>query len=278
MAIKLIDVRDKNLVEDFALEAKPICICDFYIRDSQKGNASEDHLWYNHILNIDHHSPLPQFERLVSSTNMALSYVRKFGKIDMPIFINHTDCDSVLSSLIMNGELEPREEYGSAAIAADHTGQENEISDLLQALDPARDFSYSVRELHKLLNYQKYLYEPRTIDLLRKRQEERAEARKFAPLFKSRNGIYYLQLDSKVDSAFLPYELPEAKIILLGVPMSNGKLEVKVRLGMNSAGIKLNQLQLPDFGGRWNAGSTKRSGGTDLSLEQYLEVVMGRIN
>src|SRR5690606_31909446 len=88
----------------------------------------------------------------VSSANLALERVSVCGTVDAqtPVVVNHTDCDSVLSSGIASGLLEPDAEYGAAAIAADHTGAEHPIADLLQALGPARDLELSFRALAQL--------------------------------------------------------------------------------------------------------------------------------
>ena len=63
--------------------------------------------------------------RFVSSANLAVEWVRarhgpRPGDL---VVITHTDCDSVLSSGIVSGRLEPKPEYEAAAIAADHTGE-----------------------------------------------------------------------------------------------------------------------------------------------------------
>lgn len=54
-----------------------------------------------------------------------MAYVKEEG-IASPadcVVINHTDCDSVLSSAIIRGILPPEKRFGDAAIAADHTGE-----------------------------------------------------------------------------------------------------------------------------------------------------------
>jgi len=277
MTIKLIQIKDKHSIDEFVAEAKPLCVCDFYVKDSEKAQVRDDHILYDDALIIDHHAPIAQSERQVSSTNMAIDYVRRENPSNLNVLINHTDCDAVLSALIMARRLEPLDIFGEAAIAADHTGQENEIADLLQALQDARDLDYSERELHKCLSSAQKDYEPRTVELLEKRKADRERARSFANQFQYKGDIAYLQLYKKLDSALLPPYLPQAKVILVASPMDNSKLEVKARLGNNCDNIKLNKLDLPDFGGRWNAGSTKRCGGTSYSLEQYAGIVAQKI-
>jgi hypothetical protein len=81
-----------------------------------------------------------------------------------------------------------------------------------------------------------------------------------------------------VAGEFLPRLLPNAAAILSASPMENGRWETKVRLGMAArVGQTLYSLGVrgfePNFRGRWNAGSTKRSGGSTvepLLLAEYL--------
>ena len=276
MTIELIPLRGKNTLTDFVDKEKPFCICDFYLEGCEKGVVHPDHIKYEGILNIDHHAPRPEFKKYISSTNMAISYVKKNGTPNIPIIINHTDCDSILSSHIMNGYFAPEDIWGEAAIAADHTGIQNDIADLLQATQEVNDWRYSCQELLRLLEGNPY--EPRTQQLLQKRQDERNQAKMLVPSFKYDGNIAYCSLDTRVDSAFLPPELPNAQVILLGIPMSNGKLEVKVRLGLHAQNIDLNALNLPDFGGRWNAGSTKRVGGTNYTLTEYAALMKEKVD
>ena len=83
--------------------------------------------------------------RPVSSANLALDW--RAASANTPtesrkaaeqavVVINHTDCDSILSSGIVSGLLDALPAYGRAALAADHTGEENAIADTLQALEP----------------------------------------------------------------------------------------------------------------------------------------------
>ena len=104
------------------------------------------------FVSIDHHQDDPRMHRFVSSANLAVEWVRA-GHGPRPgdlVVITHTDCDSVLSSAIVSGRLEPKPEYEAAAIAADHTGAKNGIADLLQSLDSSRDHELSLRNLSLL--------------------------------------------------------------------------------------------------------------------------------
>lgn len=274
MKIKLIEAKGLNKAEELQT---PLCVCDFYIKGAEDGHIRNYGIVYKDILNIDHHAPVSQMERQVSSTNLAIKYVKQHGITKMPIVINHTDCDSILSSMIMSGELKPSNIYGNAAISADHTGERNNVADLLQALETLRDLDYSKAELKKILSGSQI--DQRAKSLLEKRLNEREGLKDMVGNFQyTSNGIVYLQTENRVSGEFLPPLLPDANIIIVGTPMDNGKLGIKARLGLNSNGIKLNQLDLPDFGGRWNAGSTKRHGGTSHSLKEYAEIVDSKIS
>jgi hypothetical protein len=103
------------------------------------------------VLNIDHHAPSPRMDRPVSSATLAIAHLRAAGLPHGTIVLNHTDCDSILSAGIASGRLAPEDRFSEAAIAADHTGADNEIADLLQALDGRRDLRLSFRSLDRLL-------------------------------------------------------------------------------------------------------------------------------
>ena len=69
-------------------------------------------------------------------------------------------------------------------------------------------------------------------------------------------------------------------MILVGSPMKSHpeKTYIKVRLGMRAPdGFVINTLDLPDFGGRWNAGNTKRHGGTAIPIAEYAEIVREKL-
>jgi hypothetical protein len=102
------------------------------------------------IVNVDHHAEDPRFYRHVSSGNLAVEYLNAHGIVDWAVVINHTDCDSVISSALLCGSIEPAKRYEEAVIAADHTGELNEIAELLQALDQFRDYGRSLESLRRL--------------------------------------------------------------------------------------------------------------------------------
>lgn len=256
---------------------KKIFTCDFAIKDIELGEEIIGGYRAEDVVGIDHHAPVPRMSKQISSTNLALEYVKKYGIAPENVIavINHTDCDSVLSIAIIRGILSPDIKFGNAAIAADHTGEKNEIADLLQALQDKRSLEYSLTNLKLFLDH-KDLDENAKI-LLEKRikDRERAEELVAEGKFKQIGNVWYTQLDKKIDGGLLPALLPDAMVIILVSPMKDSdKLEIKVRLGKSAPdGFMLNKLNLPDFGGRWNAGSTKRSGGTSLAPEQYAKIV-----
>ncbi|HEY3740555.1 MAG TPA: hypothetical protein VGL53_11960 [Bryobacteraceae bacterium] len=225
------------------------------------------------IINVDHHADDARFFRNVSSGNLAIEYL-KTREVDAKtaVVINHTDCDSVISSAILCGILEPADRYANAVIAADHTGEPDPIADLLQALDPARGFAMSIRNL-RLMESCKAI-EPSAQRLLDKRHADRDIAERLVKTgaFERirRVAVATLPLEQRVPGEFLPSLLGDRVwAIISGTPMQgNTNLwEIKIRLGAGApAGTNLFSMGVqkaePKFGGRWNAGSTKRAGGS----------------
>lgn len=257
-----------------------VLICDVYVENMEKKKREGLLFRDENVYSIDHHAPMPEYERKVSSTNFAIEYVKENGPIgkDFAVITNHTDADSILSCLIMRGVLPPDEKYGAVAIAADHTGGKNEIADLLQAAQYERDVELSVRNLQLLLDGA--TLEERAQALLDKRSNERDEAEKLVngEKIKKTGDVYYIELEEKIDPNFFVDAIPDAMIFLT---FSKHKkfpenLEVRARLGSAGMekGISLLEIGIaenvdPNWGGRWNAGSDKRAGGTDLSCDDY---------
>jgi type VI protein secretion system component Hcp len=262
---------------------KKICVCDFYIDGCEHGTVEDTYIiTFDDMLIIDHHSKLPQMSAHISSTTIAMRYVKKYGVLppEYKILISHTDCDSILSMLVMRGLLPPEEKFSNAAIAADHTGEANRIGDLLQALERERDYLFSVRNLFALLHGGRMSAKAEALLAARLREREKIKELVGAGKFTFYHDIAYIILDEKVDGALVPALIPKANVIVVAYPMpagSRGKWLIKVRVGKNARGIYLNQLHLPDFGGRWNAGSTSRSGGTNISPQEYVKLVYQKI-
>ena len=143
------NVTEQELLE---LHPGPVVACDCYVVGAELWEVVPGGFARGRLMNIDHHAPVPQMARAVSSANLALERLRLVGppSRDSLIVITHTDCDSVLSAGLMAGVLEADARYGDAALAADHTGEVNDIADLLQALDRRRDLSLSLAMLAAL--------------------------------------------------------------------------------------------------------------------------------
>ncbi len=231
--------------------------------------------------NIDHHAPVPAMARQVSSTNLALIRVAELGIHEAgPVLLTHTDCDSVLSAAIVADRLEPGEHYGVAAIAADHTGAENPIADLLQAVQDERNVEYSL-EMLRLLETGLPL-PPKAAARLdaRRRGRERAAEAIHSGRFERYGNVWSASFDREVDGEFFPALMPEAAVIVIGSPHPTvaGRWAIKVRRGRAMpAGMTLDDLELDRidsaYGGRWNAGSTKRGGGSTLQAEEWGRLV-----
>ncbi|MCK5332782.1 hypothetical protein KAJ41_02890 [Candidatus Parcubacteria bacterium] len=231
----------------------------------------------DNIMIIDHHAPQKRFAKHVSSTNLAVEYVREFGIVDENtlVVINHTDADSILSSLIIRGILPSEKIFEDAAISADHTGKENPIADLLQALKSERNIELSLRNLHLLL--QNKSLEEKAQKLVQKRFKERKIAKKMVGdlRFSQIGKVVYLNLDEIIDSVFWSSLLPNANIILTFSPGKDyGNWIARTRIGLKVFGtIKLNEIGINDFdkewGGRWNTGSNSRGKGTRLPIYEY---------
>jgi hypothetical protein len=264
-----------------ATNAATIVVADCYVTDSETWSPRpwgwETTVGGRCVINVDHHAPDPRFYRNVSSGNLASQYVREQGPADL-VVINHTDCDSVISSALLAGLIPPKSRYDDAVIAADHTGATNVIADLLQSLDPLRDLDASLRNL-RLLEKGKSI-EPVAARLIRHRLEERERARKLVEdgTF-TRIGLVAeatLGPGQRVPGEFLPSLLPDAWAIVSGSPMEGGLWETKIRLGSAApAGANLFSMGVskaePAFGGRWNAGSTKRHGGSAIAPREVAE-------
>lgn len=229
--------------------------------------------------NIDHHAPVPAMAREISSANLALRWVaERSPEPSGPILLTHTDCDSVLTAGIVSGRLEADERYGAAAIAADHTGAENPIADLLQAIQDCRDVEYSFAML-ALLEEGRPL-PPEAQAALEVRHAKRATAAavvRDGGLRPAGEGVWWAAFDKEIDGEFFPALLPEAELIVVGSPHLDEpeRWAIKVRRGQAMAeGRTLDDLRLyqmdPAYGGRWNAGSTKRGGGSELAPEEWV--------
>jgi|CXWL01.1.fsa_nt_gi hypothetical protein len=264
-----------------------ILVCDFCVENIQNGEAvggdmnGEDVISgyaQGRVTNIDHHAPVDVMAVQISSAPLAIAYVKKNGVVPptTKVVVHHTDCDSVLSSGIMRGILPPDLRFHDAAIAADHTGAVNEIADLLQAIESKRDLAFSLDNLQRLLKGQPL--DDVAAKMLAERLEDRVRvaASVAGGDFGRKGDVFFTAVDKRVDAGFLPALLPDAVAIIMGTLMKEpaDMWAIKVRLGQKAPkGLALNQLGLEKFGGRWNAGNTKRDGGTAKNPEEYAQML-----
>ncbi|HEU5039991.1 MAG TPA: hypothetical protein VFT84_04160 [Gemmatimonadales bacterium] len=263
-----------------------IVACDFHVQNIHLlGEPIESGFRLGRLLNIDHHAPVPRMRRRISSAGLAIEHVRRHGPAggDTLVVINHTDCDSVLSSAIVLGLLPPESGYAEAAIAADHTGEANPVADLLQALEHERDFTMSLRNL--LLTGAGAPMEAAASALLgeRLRRRERAAGLVAGGAFTRFGGVQMAVLGEETDGELFPGLLPDARLVMLAIPGAEaGTWKVKLRLGRAAPdGLTLPALGIeefdPRYGGRWNAGSNRRGGGTTISPDRYAALVAERL-
>ncbi len=267
-----------------ALPPMPVIACDFYVTDSETWTPCIWGFQKDGIRNVDHHADVDRMSRMISSTNLALLYFQDEGiEWEKTVCINHTDCDSVLSSCTIRGVLGAEGRFGEAAIAADHTGRENPIADLLQSMTGLRDLAYSVENLGRLLDGKALEVEAQT------RYDRRLAAREVARgqvergIFHQVGHVMVGHFERRVEGEMYPSLLPDAELLLFFSPQREGKIgpEAKVRLGLAApAGLTLHDLDIrgfdSNFGGRWNAGSNNRGGGTTIDLEFYAEELSRR--
>lgn len=264
----------------------PIIACDCYVIGAEHWQPVVGGYADGRIINVDHHAPTVAMAREVSSANLALERVRALGRTsaDTMLFVTHTDCDSVLSAGILSGTLAAEDRYGDAALAADHTGDPNPIAELLQALDRRRDLALSFEALS-------ILEEGRSLSPdIERALDERRRKRGLAESY-VRDGrvsmhgpIAVATLRESLDGECFAPLLPDATVILLAAPNPDDpdRLDVKLRLGHAApSGFSLQALDIhrfdPAYGGRWNAGSNRRAGGTHLSVQAYVRLLRERV-
>ncbi len=277
-------------------ELKPpgrIYICDFYVNGAERGTEV---LWgteLGRMVHIDHHAPGHRMERHVTSTMLAKEFVQAGSAIEPGsyVVINHTDCDSMLSSALMMGLLPPSPDFVAASVAADHTGAQDAIADLLQALDEERQgprtreqYAESIRNLRLSLDGRPVEHQARRAMELRDAKRSQAEAAVMSGKVKDHGGIAFGVVEGEIEGAFFPSLLPHSKLIVVACPRPGvlGEWIVKVRLGSAAPpGMTLHSLAIkkfdPEFGGRWNAGSNKRGKKTILHPDAWLEAMHQRV-
>ncbi|MCL5436647.1 MAG: hypothetical protein M1549_02090 [Candidatus Dependentiae bacterium] len=251
-------------------------VCDFYLEGAEAGTDISGGYWLAGVFNIDHHAPTARMAREITATHLAIEYVCLHGPIsgDGIVVINHTDCDSILSTLIMLGVLPPEDRFAAASLAADHTGEKNGIADLLQVLQARRDFCDSVRNLDAYLSGF-----PLSVAVQDAVEERCADRRYILSAPQVVDGcVTCLLLGRKLDAGLFAAQFPGA-IVIMGIapfPGDPSRLYITVRRGQRAPEcLYLNQLNVgPEFGGRWNALANRRGGG---SIEPYERIVQ-RLN
>lgn len=258
----------------------PQVVCDAYVAFIEKFGTLTPWGWvHGESENIDHHAPDPAFETQLSSANLALRRVQARGAVgpDVPVRITHTDCDSILSAGIVSGVLPADLVFGEAAIAADHTGAAHPIADLLQAIENTRSLEVSFGALEAYLAGHTLPDSAERALADRMARREAAAAAVRAGRFGFDDGIAYADFDTAMEGEFFPALLPDARLIVTSGPHPNRPTlrQIRVRLGRGARdGETLHALGIAEFdtayGGRWNAGSNRRGGGTTLSAAEWV--------
>lgn len=232
---------------------------------------------------VDHHADDERFYGPVSSAPLAVNLVKAKGPQNL-VAINHVDCDSVLSSGILTGLLPPDPDLAHHAVVADHYGNEDHVADLLQSLEPLKDVPFSFASLDELLNSRPLS------DLAQKqvdrRRSQRDVARRAAQTHRQDLGrLAVFHLNAKVESELLAAEVDGAWVVAIAFPRNADptRTEVKLRLtpsapkGLTLFAIDAKDI-VPNFGGRWNAGSSGRGGGMSEPADPILQRLSQRID
>lgn len=184
-----------------------------------------------------------------------------------------------------------------SSVCADHTGEENEVADLLQAMDEGREgdrteqqYLESLRAALALLQRQDPGSYARAA--LTMRRMKRAAARRLvdAGHVVVRDGVALARPDEEIDGALLAPLVREAAVVMLALPLpaDPSRWLVKLRRGPAApSGLTLHALDVagmdPSYGGRWNAGSNRRPksgdavGGTATHPEEYATALRERL-
>lgn len=235
---------------------------------------------YPNLHLIDHHARDSRMRRQVSSTNLAIRYMqdRLADERGHQAIITHTDTDSILSSLILAGYITPNEEiFGKAALAADHTGEENMIADTLMALKDLRRVDLSATCLRRVLNHEEL--PAYAIPLVTERRASRKKAQEIVNREQYRifpKGVIYIISDQTISGELLVPLFPYAQAVILAspLPVDNSLWEVRVRAGIcfpEGASLLDADIEQLNWGGRWNGGNTRRKGGYEGQPEIFAE-------
>ncbi|MDP1834849.1 MAG: hypothetical protein Q8K75_02875 [Chlamydiales bacterium] len=227
------------------------------------------------VYSYDHHGPDIRMQMQISSTSLSQELMRRRKNPFPHVYGTHVDTDSLLSYFVLL-TANVDEQFSTASIAADHTGAENRIADVLQSLTDLRNVEFSFDCLDDVLENRTLPEKAQRLLDTRLRNRERAlEYVQNGIIAPMGNGVYVGRFEEALPGELLPALIPEAKVIALVSSLKPGIKEIKVRAGCKfPSGLSLNQLGLPNYGGRWNAGSTKRFGGTpDHEVDAFIEIL-----
>lgn len=273
----------------------PVVACDFYVSGAELETPVPGGFEIGRILNIDHHAPVVRMQRPITSTALAVEHLRTSGASardsNAAVVINHTDCDSILSSALIMGLLDPDDSLIAASIAADHTGDANPVADLLQAMDEARNGDRTAEQYAESVNSLLLLLEGHRLPPASQRALDRRHARRDAAVRLVRDGWFHFdgplawaELSDDIDAAFFLPLLPRGTLIMVAQPREErgDRWNVKLRVGHAAPrGFTLHSLGIqnwnPAFGGRWNAGSNKRGGGTSIEPRDYANRLLAKL-
>lgn len=277
-------------LEQLFPDARRIFAVDFYVEGAERSQLLESGAGYHigrRIVNIDHHAPGVTWERHVSSGNLACLWVRANGRIAPEsgdvIVINHTDCDSVIASLIMVGALPPHARFEEAVLDADHRGAANEIADMLQGGGATRDLPWLVQSLARALQGEPHdaRMQERLDELQTKRLYVRGLLRNGAVV--EQDGVFLVECDRHIDSDLFLSVFTDARVVVIGCCSEEfpSLRLTRIRLGPKAPdGMSLHTLGIsaldPNYGGRFNAGSNKRGLEERFAAGESLRVVTAK--
>lgn len=257
-----------------------LIVADTYVQGAEQWTATswgwQRSIDTGLIDNVDHHASSVRMHTSVSSGHLAIEYVRQHGVApNGTIIINHTDCDAVVSAAILAGVVPPQDALAAAVLAADHTGAEDRIADALQPLEANRDIDLSLRALQALLSGKSLESEVESKLAARQAERHRWQDRIEEPGTVTWVGsVALLEGMDRIPAELLIALLPRASAVVTAKPEQGGKWTMKVRLGLAAPrGLSLMNIGVERFdaayGGRWNAGSNTRAGGTLLAPLAY---------
>jgi hypothetical protein len=278
-----IDTRADAARLEGTFDAPTIYAADWYVDAVERGEEVPGGYAVGRVVNVDHHADTERMRWPISSAPLALERVRAVG-VPGPkdhVVLTHTDCDSVLSAAILLGLLPADDRLGAAAIAADHTGVEDPLADTLQAVDHCRDWELSLDLARRILDGKPL---PANITAaVDSRRADRARAADVAATARRVGVVACIRAEEELGGEFLPASLPDAAVIVFASrrPGSAERWNVKLRLGAAAPpGSSLLKLGLEGYdrniGGRWNAMSNKRLGGTVADPDDYAAEVARR--